>query len=101
MPDPRAASQPDNVLRDFTPDPTAIDTRWCGDITYIPTAEGWLYLATVIDIASRRVVGWATADRLRTDLADPGPHLRRRLLPSADRNRTHPELCTPATPPGP
>ncbi|MEU0147716.1 DDE-type integrase/transposase/recombinase [Streptomyces sp. NPDC006288] len=39
-----------------------------GDITYVPTEEGWLYLATVIDIASRRVVGWATAGHLRTDL---------------------------------
>ena len=68
VPDPRAASRPDLVLRDFTPYPTAIDTRWCGDITYIPTDEGWLYLATVIDIASRRVVGWATADHLRTEL---------------------------------
>lgn len=68
VPDPRAASRPDLVLRDFTADPTAIDTRWCGDITYVPTEEGWLYLATVIDIASRRVVGWATADHLRTDL---------------------------------
>ncbi|MEW2115278.1 IS3 family transposase [Streptomyces sp. NPDC005474] len=59
---------PDLVERDFRPDGTALDARWCGDITYIPTDEGWLYLATVIDIASRRVVGWATADRLRTDL---------------------------------
>ncbi|MFB7949902.1 DDE-type integrase/transposase/recombinase [Kitasatospora phosalacinea] len=42
--------------------------RWCGDITYIPTNEGWLYLATVIDIASRRVIGWATADHLQTEL---------------------------------
>ncbi|MET8243253.1 DDE-type integrase/transposase/recombinase [Streptomyces sp. NPDC005202] len=54
--------------RDFRPDPTATDARWCGDITYIPTQEAWLYLATVIDIASRRVVGWATADHLRTEL---------------------------------
>ncbi|WP_374224451.1 DDE-type integrase/transposase/recombinase [Streptomyces sp. ISL-94] len=45
-----------------------MDARWCGDITYIPTDQGWFYLATVIDIASRRVVGWATADHLRTDL---------------------------------
>lgn len=44
--------------------------RWCGDITYIPTGEGWLYLATVLDLASRRVVGWATADHLHTDLPD-------------------------------
>lgn len=68
IPDPRAAARPDLIVRDFRPDPTMRDARWCGDITYIPTAEGWLYLATVIDIASRRVVGWATADHLRTDL---------------------------------
>uniref|UniRef100_UPI003F4935A2 IS3 family transposase n=1 Tax=Streptomyces sp. CA-141956 TaxID=3240051 RepID=UPI003F4935A2 len=68
IPDPHAATRPDLVLRDFQPDASALDTRWCGDITYIPTDEGWLYLATVIDIASRRVVGWATADHLRTEL---------------------------------
>jgi putative transposase len=66
--DPHAHRRPDLIGRDFAPDPAAIDTRWCGDITYIPTQEGWLYLATVIDIASRRVVGWATADHLRTEL---------------------------------
>ncbi|MFI9825560.1 IS3 family transposase [Streptomyces sp. NPDC052013] len=68
IPDPHAAMRPDLVLRDFRPDPAATDARWCGDITYIPTDEGWLYLVTVIDIASRRVVGWATADHLRTEL---------------------------------
>ncbi|GAA3035851.1 hypothetical protein GCM10020229_71220 [Kitasatospora albolonga] len=68
VPGPHAAARPDLVLRDFEPNPWATDTRWCGDITYIPTEEGWLYLATVIDIASRRVVGWATADHLRTEL---------------------------------
>jgi putative transposase len=47
----------------------AVNTRWCGDITYVPTWEGWLYLATVIDIASRRVVGFALAEHLRTELA--------------------------------
>ncbi|MFE4665698.1 IS3 family transposase [Streptomyces sp. NPDC056716] len=45
VPDPRAATRPDFIGRDFQPD-TALDTRWCGDITYIPTDEGWLYLAT-------------------------------------------------------
>jgi putative transposase len=45
-----------------------VNTRWCGDITYIAAWEGWLYLATVIDIASRRVVGFALADHLRTEL---------------------------------
>ncbi|BBA99049.1 putative transposase [Actinacidiphila reveromycinica] len=68
IPDPKAAIRPDLVLRDFQPNPAGADTLWCGDITYIPTDEGWLYLATVIDIATRRVVGWATADHLRTSL---------------------------------
>ncbi|MBQ0986491.1 IS3 family transposase [Streptomyces sp. F63] len=67
IPDPHAATRPDLVLRDFQPDPTATDTRWCGDTTSIATEEGRLYLATVIDTASRHVVGWATADHLRTE----------------------------------
>jgi transposase InsO family protein len=69
--DPAAATRPDLIGRDFAIDPdqpAALDTRWCGDITYIHTWQGWLYLATVIDLASRRVVGWAVADHLRTDL---------------------------------
>ena len=45
-----------------------IDTAWCGDITYVRTWEGWLYLATVIDFESRRVVGFAMADHMRADL---------------------------------
>jgi transposase InsO family protein len=42
--------------------------RYVGDITYINTWEGWVYLATVIDLASRRVIGWALADHMRTEL---------------------------------
>jgi transposase InsO family protein len=68
IPDPQAAVRPDLVVRNFAPDPDGLDTRWCGDITYVVTDEGWLCLATVIDIASRRVVGWFTADHLRTEL---------------------------------
>jgi transposase InsO family protein len=68
VPDPAATVPTDLIRRDFSCDAGKIDTRWCGDITYINTWEGWLYLATVIDIDSRRVVGWATADHLRTDL---------------------------------
>ncbi|MFD5078214.1 IS3 family transposase [Streptomyces sp. NPDC058371] len=67
IPDPRAVVRPDLVVRNFAPDPDGLDTRWCGDITYVATDEGWLYLATVIDIAFRRVVGWSTADHLRTE----------------------------------
>ena len=56
-----------NVLnREFYPDRP--DTVWTADITYVPTAEGWLDLAVVLDLFSRRVVGWATADHLRSEL---------------------------------
>jgi transposase InsO family protein len=68
--DPASAARADLIGRDFSTDPTRVDTRWCGDITYVRTWVGWLYLATVIDIASRRVVGWAVADHLRTDLVE-------------------------------
>ncbi|MGO9159269.1 MAG: IS3 family transposase [Streptosporangiaceae bacterium] len=66
--DPAAAARADRIRRDFTVDASKINARWCGDITYIGTWEGWLYLATVIDVASRRVVGYAFADHLRTEL---------------------------------
>jgi transposase InsO family protein len=65
---PAAAARADQIGRDFTADASKINARWCGDITYVGTWEGWLYLATVIDIASRRVVGYAIADHLRTEL---------------------------------
>jgi transposase InsO family protein len=68
IPDPAAAARADAIRRDFTADASKVNSRWCGDITDIGTWEGWLYLATVIDIASRRVVGYAIADHLRTEL---------------------------------
>jgi putative transposase len=64
--DPQAAPAPDLVQRTFTA--TAPDRLWTADITYIPTWTGWLYLAVVLDVFSRRVVGWAMADHLRTEL---------------------------------
>jgi transposase InsO family protein len=57
----------DLVQRDFTA--SAPDQKWFGDITYIRTWEGWLYLAVILDAYSRKVVGWAMADHLRTELA--------------------------------
>jgi putative transposase len=45
------------------------NVAWVGDITYIATDEGWLYLATVIDLCSRKVKGWAMSERITTDLA--------------------------------
>ena len=56
-----------NVLdQDFTA--SGPDEGWVGDLTYLPTAEGWLYLAILLDLYSRKVVGWAMADHLRTEL---------------------------------
>jgi putative transposase len=57
---------PDLVERDFNP--TEPNRLWCADITYIRTWEGWLYLASVMDCYSRRIVGWAMADHLRAEL---------------------------------
>ncbi|QGK70789.1 IS3 family transposase [Allosaccharopolyspora coralli] len=57
---------PDLLGRDFMPG--LPDQRWASDITYIPTDEGWLYLAAVLDVGSRRVLGYAMASYLRTDL---------------------------------
>jgi len=62
----RPVPAPDLIGRDFTAKKR--DQRWCGDITYIKSWDGWVYLATVIDLHSRRVVGWAVADHMRTEL---------------------------------
>jgi len=64
--DPAATPAPDLLGRDFTA--TAPDQRWAGDITYIPTDEGWLFVASVLDVYSRRLVGWSIADHLRTEI---------------------------------
>jgi transposase InsO family protein len=57
----------DNVLaRDFAR--SAPNRAWVGDITYVPTGEGWLYLAVLLDLYSRRVVGWAMSDRIDRQL---------------------------------
>ncbi len=48
--------------------PHQVNQAWAGDITYIPTAEGWLFLAIVLDLASRKIVGYALTDHMRTEL---------------------------------
>ena len=58
---------PNLVARDFTA--KAANRVWLADITYIPTAEGWLYLAAVMDLFSRRIVGWAMRDTMQVELA--------------------------------
>ncbi|MCC6436158.1 MAG: IS3 family transposase [Acidimicrobiales bacterium] len=64
--DKAATAASDLVGRQFNP--PAPDVVWCGDITYLHTGEGWLYLATVIDLYSRRVIGWAAANHMRVEL---------------------------------
>ena len=58
---------PNRLDRDFTA--SAPNTRWTSDITYVATDEGWLYLAVVLDLYSRRVVGWSMRPHLRAELA--------------------------------
>ena len=57
---------PDLIGRGF--DPGRPDVAWCGDITYIRTGEGWLYLASVLDLGSRRLLGYSMAAHMRTEL---------------------------------
>lgn len=65
-PGDRPVPAPDLIGRDFTAEEA--NTRWCGDITYVRCWDGWAYLATVIDLHSRAVVGWAIDDHMRTSL---------------------------------
>lgn len=66
IPDGVAKAAEDLLQRRFQPG--EVNERWAGDITYVRTWEGWLYVASVIDVGSRRVVGWAMADHMRTEL---------------------------------
>lgn len=60
---------PNLLNRQFDVNGVAVNRIWLSDITYIPTHEGWLYLAAVLDLASRRCVGWAMRDTLDAELA--------------------------------
>ena len=61
------AVSPNLLSQDFTCD--RINQKWCGDITYLWCDEGWMYLATVIDLYSRRVIGWSVSHRMTKQLA--------------------------------
>ncbi len=65
--DGRADKPSENLLLD-QPHPEKSNQVWAGDITYIPTSDGWLYLAVDIDLCSRKIVGWAIADHMRSQL---------------------------------
>ena len=66
VPGPDGFKIPDLVGRGF--EPGEPDVAWVQDITYIPTGEGWLFLASVLDLGSRRMLGYSMADHMRTEL---------------------------------
>jgi putative transposase len=80
--DGQAHDSPDLVRRDFTAE--APGTRLVGDITCIPTWQGWLYLATVIDCHTRMVIGWAADDNYKTQLIDRAIMMAARNYPLAE-----------------
>jgi transposase InsO family protein len=66
IPGDQPVGAPDLIGRSFTADEA--NQKWCGDITYVKTWDGWAYVATVIDLYSRTIVGYAVADHMRTSL---------------------------------
>ena len=77
---------------------TGPNQKWAGDISYIWTSEGWLYLAVILDLYSRRVIGWAVSNRMKRDLAIRTLDMRSHcvshpkgvfIIPTGDRNTVH------------
>ena len=66
--EPGALAAPNLLAQDFTA--SRPNEKWVADITYIDTAEGWLYLAAVLDLYARPIVGWSMADHLRAELVE-------------------------------
>ncbi len=104
VPDPDAQAARDLIGRYFARGED-IDRRYVGDITYIGTWEGWAYLATVIDLASRRVVGWALADHMRTELVQDALKMafahrapEKGVVFHSDRGGNTPARTTPHSP---
>ncbi len=85
---------PDLVNRDFTA--TAPGQKMVGDITYIPTWEGWLYLATVIDCHTKACIGYAMADHLRSELAIDALTMAARNYPLVEGAIFHSDLTAAA-----
>ena len=86
-PDSRAHHIPDLLNRDFTAEHPG--TKLVGDITYVPTWEGWLYLATVIDCRTRMVIGYAMDDNYKTGLISEALHRAAQRTPLASGATFH------------
>jgi transposase InsO family protein len=77
-----------------------VNRKWSADITYVETADGWLYLASVLDLCSRKVIGWSMADHLETSLVEDAFHMAfaarcpdDRLLHHSDRGSQYTSLA--------
>lgn len=82
------ADRPSANLLVQEPPPSRIDLAWAGDITFIPTATHWLYLAVVIDLCSRRIIGWSLASHMRSDLVVHALQQALQTRPQARAQRT-------------
>ena len=80
---PVKALAPNKLARQFGGRP---DERWVADLTYIWTAEGWLFLAVVLDLFSRRVVGWSMQSRMSAELVNAGRVRRYCIIPTRVAN---------------
>lgn len=90
--DPAAGPIPDLVNRDFTA--PAPGQKMVGDITYIPTWKGWLYLATVIDCHTKAVIGWAMDDNYKTPLIEQAIAMAARNYPNEEGAIFHSDPAT-------
>ncbi len=70
---PGVIPAPNRLNQEFSA--TMINTKWVSDFTYIDTAEGWLYLAIILDLFSRKVVGWAMSEHMNTALVETALHM--------------------------
>jgi len=105
FPGPDGYQIPDLVGRRFAPG--APDVAWAQDVTYVPTGEGWLFLASVLDLGSRRMLGYSMADRMRTELvldalgmavaARGGDHAVAGVIAHADRGSPSTRRTTTST----
>ncbi len=90
---------PNHLAQDFTA--TAVNQKWVADITYVPTGQGWLYLATVEDLFSRRIVGWSMGTTLTDHLTCQALRMALAVRPKASSTIPTAAVSMPAptTPP--
>lgn len=84
---PGVIAAPNHLNQDFSA--TTTNSKWVSDFTYIDTAQGWLYLATILDLFSRKVVGWAMSEHMNTALVETALHMALRTRQPKSRLLHH------------